>query len=144
MKPAHSARPSARVRMLTTMERLEPRLHLSVTAGAIIPNGGAAQRSAAVTVGGSFAGGNVHASLGAGDLLLWNRTTHTFVDTSDASVIYNDTRNSATWFLSSALPDGDYRTTLKSMDVYAANGEPLDGDTNGVGGDDAYSSFHVF
>src|SRR4051812_6984908 len=106
MKSSHLAHRPARALNASpvALELLEPRVLFTLTAGQIVPNGGVIQRSSVTSVSASFAGGNVHASLAGGDLVLWNRTTHAFVDATGAGGTYNDNTNTATWTFSSPLP----------------------------------------
>ena len=140
-----SRRPAGR-----SVEPLEART-LMTTVTSVMVNGAdiaaaGAPRSVIETVSIRF-DANVGASTGATDLRLWNATTRQFVDTSAAQVSYAAGTNTATWRFPAQsgramLPEGNYRATLVSMTVYDAAGRPLDGDRDGVGGDEYSFEFH--
>ena len=91
---------------------------------------------------------NVGPSVQDADLRIWNATAMRFVDAAAVlSVAYDSTTNTATWTFprpagASACPDGNYRAVVDGMAVYASTGRPLDGDGDGVGGDDFSFEFH--
>ena len=141
------ARPTCRI------EPLEARTLMTAVVGGMI-NGGdwtapaRAQRSVINTISVSF-DTNVAASIQNTDLRLWNATTRQFVDTSAATTSYESFNNTATWTFPSPqnrtlLPNGNYIGTLSAMGIYDAAGNPLDGDRDGVGGDEYSFEFHRF
>ena len=131
-------------------ERLESRTFLTAVTSVLLngtdlaaPGG---QRSAVRTISVRF-DANTRASINPSDLRLWNQTTRQFVDTSLAQTSYDAGTNTATWTFPAqagqpAVGDGNYRATLASMTVYDAAGNPLDGDRDGVGGDEYTFAFH--
>jgi glucose/arabinose dehydrogenase len=133
------------------VEPLESRTHLTAVAavtinGADIAAAGA-QRSVIRTVAVRF---DVHVS-GAdkNDLRLWNATTGQFIDLAPATFAYSSSSRTATWTFPAAsgqsmLPNGNYRATLLPMGIYDSAGNPLDGDKDGVGGDEYNFAFHRF
>jgi predicted outer membrane repeat protein len=72
----------------------------------------------------SFNGEVLATSLGAGDLVLQSLTTGQSIDCSQlATLSYQPARREATWaFMTSLLPDGDYRATLAAASVLDAGG----------------------
>src|SRR4051794_28871257 len=131
------------------VEPLEPRTLMTAIASVLV-NGtdvaAAGQRSVINTIAVRF-DANVAASINPADLRLWNATTRQFVDTSAAATSYAAATNTATWtfpfrFGQPMLPDGNYRATVQSMTVYDSAGKPLDGDRDGVGGDEYGFAFH--
>src|SRR5687767_12936532 len=145
LSPARRARGTPLV-----VERLEPRTFFTAVT-AVLLNGvdvtaAVGQRSMIGTISVRF-DANAGASINPADLRLWNQTTRQFIDTSAATTSYDGGTNTATWTFPSQsgramLPDGNYRATLASMTVYDAAGNPLDGDRDGVGGDEYTFAFH--
>ena len=133
------------------IESLEPRTLMTAVTSVLVNGTDAAalgQRSIINTIAIRF-DANVGPSINPADLRLWNGTTRQFVDTSAATTSYNAAANTATWAFPfqagrPMLPEGNYRATLQSMTVYDAAGKPLDGDTDGVGGDEYNFTFHRF
>src|SRR4051812_8676438 len=133
-----------RAHAVAALEPLESRTLMTAVSGVQL-NGVdlaalGAQRSVVNTVSVRF-DSNVGASINGGDLRLWNATTRQFVDTSVATTRYDASTNTATWAFPfpggrAMLPDGNYRATVQSMTVFDAAGRPLDGDGDGVGGDE--------
>ena len=83
--------------------------------------------------------GDVHASLAAADLQLRNTTTGQPVTAPTPT--YDLATNTATFALT-GLPDGNYVATLLAAGVTDATGAPLDGDGNGIGGDNYTYNFY--
>ena len=75
---------------------------------------------------------NVSASLGTNDVVLENLTTMQTIPSSELSLTYDSTTNTATFSYSGnasgiagLLPDGNYRATLLAAGVTTPNGQPL-------------------
>ncbi|MHB1033246.1 MAG: lamin tail domain-containing protein [Pirellulales bacterium] len=104
-------------------------------------NGGAVQRAIVSTLAIRF-GADVSASLGSGDLVLTNDTEGNAIDVSALAPVYDAATNTATWNLAgAALADGWYTARLLSAGVTDAAGNHLDGDGNGVPGDNYRAAF---
>ena len=132
------------------VEPLEGRTLLTAVTAVLVNGADAAaagvQRSVIQTISARF-DTNARASVQSADLRLWNATARQFINTSAATVSYNDATNTATWTFptqggAAMLPDGNYRATLLSMTVYDTAGNPLDGNGDGVGGDEYSFNFH--
>jgi hypothetical protein len=106
-------------------------------------NGGAAQRSE-ITGLSVQVDKNVAASLDDTDLTLFNDTAKTAVPILIAPS-FDPVTGTATWNLSDvSLADGYYTATLYGWGVNDSTGKRLDGDGNGVGGDNyAFSFFRL-
>jgi hypothetical protein len=75
---------------------------------------------------------NVAASLGTSDVVLENLTTMQTIPSSQLSLAYDSTTNTATFSytgnaggIAGVLPDGNYRATLLAAGVTTPNGQPL-------------------
>lgn len=146
----HSLSTSSPAWQARAFERLEPRQLLTAVT-AVLLNGqdiaaAGGQRSVIDAISVRF-DGNVGPSINASDLRLWNATTRRFVNPSQSS--YDAASNTATWRFPAqggvaALPDGNYRATLSAMGIYDGAGRPLDGDRDGVGGDEYAFEFYRF
>ncbi len=116
----------------------------TVAVGALLGqiNDGAAYRSFIDVIEVGF-DSNVAASLGGASLTLHNDTTNQDVVIATAPITYDPVLNIASWDLSAlTLPDGAYTATLVASQVNAS-GRPLDGDGDGMGGDDYNFTFNV-
>ncbi|MHB1034493.1 MAG: lamin tail domain-containing protein [Pirellulales bacterium] len=103
-------------------------------------NGVAAQRSKIATLSIQF-DKNVAASLDNTDLTLYNDTTKAAVPIL-ITPTFDALTGTATWNLSDVpLADGYYTATLSGWGVTDSTGKRLDGDGNGVGGDNYTVSF---
>ena len=131
------------------LERLESRtLFTAVTAVSIngidvaTPGG---QRSVINTISMKF-DSNVDGHADTHDLVLWNLNTNEQVSMAPpVTVAYEVGTNTATWsFPATSFANGNYRATLKSMTVFDNLGRPLDGDGDGVPGDEYNFEFHRF
>ncbi|MHB1036931.1 MAG: lamin tail domain-containing protein [Pirellulales bacterium] len=107
-------------------------------------NNGAAQRTAVTSLALQFSS-SVAASLDAGDLALRDESTGQIVELAGVTPTYDPVTNTATWNLGAVtLADGYYRATLAAAGVTDAGRNPLDGDGNGLGGDDyAFTFFRL-
>lgn len=153
--PFAAARPRRRSQRLEKSfgrhcEPLEARTFFTAVTGVLLNGADIAapgsQRSVIETISVRF-DTDVAASIGRNDLRLWDATTARFVDLAPARFSYNSLAKTAIWtFPTSAsvsrLGNGNYRATVLSMGVHDADGRPLDGDENGVGGDEFYFNFH--
>jgi hypothetical protein len=81
---------------------------------------------------------DVHNSLAAGDLQVRNTATNQLV--TIPAPTYDLPTNTATFSFPADLPDGNYAVTLLAAGVSDAAGSPLDGNGDGVGGDN-YTGF---
>jgi subtilisin family serine protease len=79
---------------------------------------------------------NVSASLSMADLVLENLTAGGNVDTSGFTLSYDSLTNTATFSVNGILPDADFRARLVAGGIQDLSGNTLDGNGNGVGGDD--------
>ena len=134
------------------LEPLESRRLMTSVAAVLINGAGAAaplaQRSNINTISVRF-DADVAASIGKADLRLWNATAGAFVDLAPVQHAYDAPSKTATWTFPAAagkpmLGNGDYRATVLSMGVYDTAGNPLDGNKDGVGGDEYSFQFHRF
>jgi len=82
--------------------------------------------------------GDVSGSVEAGDLVVYNETTGVYVSPATASFDY--VGQTARWTFAS-LASGSYRVRLSAGEVSDGSGYPLDGDGDGVGGDDYVFGF---
>jgi hypothetical protein len=78
---------------------------------------------------------NVSASLGTSDIVLGNLTTSTTIPSSDLSLSYDTSTNTATFSytgnasgIAGVLPDGNYRATLLAAGITNPGGTPLQQD----------------
>jgi hypothetical protein len=85
---------------------------------------------------------NLTGSLGLEDLVLENLTSGQRIDTDAFSLSWLPIGNTAVISVNGILPDGNYRATLSSASVTDPSGNPLDGDGNGIGGDDLIFHFY--
>lgn len=79
---------------------------------------------------------DVSASLTAADIHLIDLATGLAVDASAFTLAYNHLDNSATIAFSAPPKDGTYRLTLRAAEVTDATGATLDGNGDGLSGDD--------
>ena len=80
---------------------------------------------------------DVSASVDVADLTLYSHTKLVPIDLTGAIVNWNGGTNTATWDLTGvALFPSFYTATLDAAGITDAAGNPLDGDGDGVGGDD--------
>jgi hypothetical protein len=85
---------------------------------------------------------DVSASLSASDLTV--RNTATGIVYSAASLTPGGEADEATFTLPANLPDGNYQATLSGTGVTDFNGNPLDGNGDGTGGDGyTFNFFHL-
>jgi hypothetical protein len=70
------------------------------------------------------------------DLTLMNVTTNQPVDTGTFTLTYDNLTNSITFQVNGVLQDGDYEGRLTAAGIADPTGNLLDGDGDGVGGDD--------
>ena len=88
---------------------------------------------------------DVSASLSTSDLLLRNLTQGTMIAADDVSLSYDHSNDTATITFPGLprmmLPDGRYRATLLASGIQDTTNVPLDGNGDGVGGDDAIFDF---
>jgi parallel beta-helix repeat protein len=90
---------------------------------------------------------NVLPFLTVDDLVVTNVTTGQVVPSTSFTLTYDTTTNTATFTFTGAgtlagvLPDGRYTATLLASGVTDAANNPLDGNADGTGGDDATLSF---
>ena len=82
---------------------------------------------------------DVSATLGDSDITLKNTTTNAIIA---AHVVNNGTTATITFPGHTPLPDGDYTLTISAAGVSGAGGQ-LDGNGDGIGGDDYTFSFFV-
>jgi hypothetical protein len=75
------------------------------------------------------------------DLELLNATTGRPVDTSGFTAAWNPFTNTGMFIVNSILPDGDYIATIRADGLRDRSGNPLDGNGDGVGGDDLVFDF---
>lgn len=107
-------------------------------------NGGQAQRSTIDSISFQFSE-NVSASLDVADLTLYNQSSGAFVSLgplSSQDLTYDPTTNRATWNLTPlALADGQYTATLLGAGILDPTGHRLDGNGDGLGGDNRLLTF---
>jgi hypothetical protein len=88
---------------------------------------------------------DVAASITADDLELHNDTTGQVIPPSLFHVEYTPASRTAVWTFpglpKATLPDGNYTARLKAAQITIANGAMLDGNGDGVGGDDFTLAF---
>jgi subtilisin-like proprotein convertase family protein len=88
---------------------------------------------------------DVGASISADDLELRNTTTGQVIAASLTHVDYTAGNRAAVWtfpgFAHGTLPDGNYTARLKASQITIAGGGMLDGNGDGLGGDDYISTF---
>jgi subtilisin family serine protease len=85
---------------------------------------------------------DVSGSLAVGDLALLNLTTNTPVATAGFTLTYDSATHTATFNVNGILPDGNYLATFSGTTITDLSGNKLDGNGDGVGGDDY--SFNFF
>jgi len=87
----------------------------------------------------------VGASISSDDLELKNETTGQTIAPSLTHVDYSPGNHVAVWtfpgFAHGMLPDGNYTARLKASQVTIAGGGQLDGNGDGLGGDDFLTTF---
>lgn len=102
----------------------------------VVQNGGDAQRSTFRELAVVFSE-DVNVTTAA--LTLENLNSGEFIDVSDMVMIYDAGTKTATWtfpgLTGGSVPDGIYRATLQAALITDGVGHNLDGDSNGVGGD---------
>ena len=151
MMPRSNNPPRRASRQRSLVEPLESRTHFTAVSAVLI-NGAdiaaaGAQRSVIRTLAVRF---DVNApGVDKNDLRLWNATAGQFINLAPATFAYSTSTRTATWTFPAAsgqsmLPNGNYRATLLAMGVYDSAGNPLDGDKDGVGGDEYSFAFHRF
>ncbi|MDZ4841147.1 MAG: Calx-beta domain-containing protein [Hyphomicrobium aestuarii] len=90
---------------------------------------------------------NVVASLAPADASLFNLSTGQPVPPAQVGFAYDPTAGVARFHVSGTptrvLPDGNYRLTLAASGITGPNGQPLDGNNDGIGGDDLVTDFFV-
>jgi hypothetical protein len=86
---------------------------------------------------------DVGASLAKGDLVITNLTTGQTVAPSDVMFDYDPATQTATWRLAASAADGNYRATMAAAGVTDAQGRTLDGNADGVAGDDFSLDFYI-
>lgn len=88
---------------------------------------------------------DVAGSISADDLVLVNQTTGATVATGATNLVYDAASRTATWTFplvtKGILADGDYVARLKAGGVTLADGSMLDGNGDGMGGDDFTFAF---
>jgi hypothetical protein len=116
---------------------------------------GAVNASAPVVFSGTFAyatgGPRIGIKFGsaiatnlASALTILNRTTGQTLAAGQVAFTYDPATQTATWQLPASLADGNYRATLSAAAVADAQGRHLDGNSDGVAGDDyALDFFHL-
>ena len=108
-------------------------------------NGGQQQRSMVKSLSVHFSA-DVGSSLAASDMVLHNLTTGTDVRGSALSLAYDPATFTATWtwagLAQGTLTEGYYLATLSPAGVMDDSGIPLDGNGDGVAGDDYTFAFH--
>jgi len=106
------------------------------TVAAVMRNDGADRASELTALAFSFSK-DVGASIGVGDLTLFNETTGALVDMAGATVNYDSGPKTARWDLTAMSLDAAYYTaTLSASGITDIAGNPLDGNDDGDGGDD--------
>jgi hypothetical protein len=75
------------------------------------------------------------------DLELVNVTTGEVVPVTSLSLSYNAAQRLAIWTIGARLGDGNYVARIRAAGVAQANGAGLDGNGDGVGGDDHVLTF---
>jgi subtilisin-like proprotein convertase family protein len=88
---------------------------------------------------------DVGASITPDDLELKNETSWQIIPVSLTHVDYSSNSHTAIWsfpgYAHGILPDGNYTARLKASQITVAGGGQLDGNGDGVGGDDFFSTF---
>ncbi len=88
---------------------------------------------------------DVAGSVSVDDLEVWNTTIGAAVPTAAMQLAYTPANRTAVWtfpgLTRGLLADGDYTARLKAAQVTLAGGAMLDGNGDGVGGDDFVSTF---
>jgi hypothetical protein len=87
---------------------------------------------------------NVAGSISVDDLELINTTTGQVVPASSMSLSYNSGLKLAIWTINQRLTDGNYVARLKASGLALPSGAALDGNGDGVGGDDYSLNFFQF
>ena len=115
------------------------------TVSAVAVNAGRVQRSMVNSLAITFSK-DMAASLSANSLVIHNLTTGADILPSALAMAYNSNTRTATWTWASlpqgTLPQGRYIATLSPGLVADLAGNPLDGNANGVAGDDYTVTFH--
>ena len=68
--------------------------------------------------------------------------SHGSIDLTGVVFDYNSVSFTATWTMSQSLPDDKYTATLDASKITDSNSRNLDGNGDGIGGDDATFEFH--
>ncbi len=131
------------------VEPLEPRVLLNghPTVLSVQINDGQVQRSMVTSIAVQFSG-DVSGSLSPSDLRLENIKTRRAIAPLDMAVAYNPTNQTATFTFPSldetgrSLPNGNYTATLIASGIRDNTGQALDGNGDGVGGDNFRFSFY--
>jgi len=84
---------------------------------------------------------DVGASLNASDLVLQNLTTGQVVPAGSLTLSYDPQTFTATWTSDSVFADGNYSATLMGSGISDVGARALDGNGDGVGGDDFVLGF---
>jgi hypothetical protein len=79
---------------------------------------------------------DVSMSLNTSDLRLKNEQTVTLIPNSQMKMSYDKSTNTATWTFSEPIPSADYKVMLSAPVVSDAAGNKLDGNGDGIAGDD--------
>ena len=151
LRPRHDpdARPAADP---CRVETLEPRILLN---GQIGPptvedfsvNDGAAHRSRVSAVSVRFSH-DVSESVDRGDLSIRDADDGSDVDLSAATVAFDALTNTARWDFSAlpggTLPEGNYAARVSGTGIFAFGDQQLDGNGDGVGGDDYPFEVHRY
>jgi YD repeat-containing protein len=76
------------------------------------------------------------------DALSIRGASHGSISLTSAAFNYNAGTFTATWTLAQSLPDDEYTATLDNTKIADAGGKKLDGNGDGVGGDNATFTFY--
>lgn len=126
---------------------LEPRLLLTAapTISSSVVGEGDASRSIVQTISVAF---SEQVSIAPDAVSIFNLTTQEQVAPASIVSMYDAASNTARWtfpgLAGQSLPDGNYRVVLRGTGIADVDGQPLDGDGNGAGGDDHRFEFFRF
>ena len=87
---------------------------------------------------------DVSATLDAADLVLQNLTTGQTLPAGSFTLSYDASSHTATWTSASPLPDGNYKATLLAGGIKDSGLRTLDGNGDGLAGDDYAFNFFTF